>query len=105
MLLDDDVVADGEAKAGPFSRGFRREEGIEHLLFHFRWNTDAVVADPDFHAIAKALGRGREGWLVLAAIAFGSAFDRCVKAIGDQIKQRPRDVLWEDIGLAGSRVQ
>src|SRR5262249_10631422 len=34
MLLNDDVVTDGEAKAGPFSCGFRREEGVEHLLFH-----------------------------------------------------------------------
>src|SRR5262249_11769417 len=39
MLLDHDVVADGEAKAGPFSGGFCREEGIEHLLFHFGLRT------------------------------------------------------------------
>ena len=54
MLLDNDIVTDGEAKAGPFSCGFRCEEGIEHLLFHFRWNTVAVVANPDFYAIAHA---------------------------------------------------
>jgi hypothetical protein len=34
MLLDDDVVADGEAKAGSFSCGFRREERIEYLFLH-----------------------------------------------------------------------
>ena len=34
MLLDNDIVADGQAKAGAFSRGFRRKEGIEHLLGH-----------------------------------------------------------------------
>ena len=34
MLLDDDVVTYGEAKAGPFFCRFRCEEGIERLLFH-----------------------------------------------------------------------
>src|SRR5262249_61418598 len=55
--------------------------------------------------IAQILSRGSQSWLVIAAIAFGFAFSRCIEAIGDQIKQSPRDVLWEDVGLAGSRVQ
>src|SRR5262245_61405309 len=50
------VVTDGETKPGAFSCGFRGEEGIENLLFHFGWNTRAVVANPDFHAIAMAFG-------------------------------------------------
>ena len=29
MLLDDDVVADGETEAGPFASGLRGEEWIE----------------------------------------------------------------------------
>jgi hypothetical protein len=58
MLLDDDVVADGETKAGAFASRFGREEGIEHLFFHVRWNPGAVVANPDFHTIAKVFGRG-----------------------------------------------
>jgi hypothetical protein len=49
MLLDDDVVADGEAQPGTFAGRFRREERVEHLFFHVRWNTGAIVADPDFH--------------------------------------------------------
>src|SRR5262249_49629601 len=67
MLLDDNVVTDGEAKAGAFSGRFRREEGIEHLLFHLGRNTGAVVANPNFHAIAEALGRGSERRLVIAS--------------------------------------
>jgi hypothetical protein len=47
MLLDDDVVADGEAQPGTFAGRFRREERVEHLFFHVRWNTGAIVADPD----------------------------------------------------------
>ena len=58
MLLDDDVVADGEAKAGALSGRFGREERIEHLFFHVRRNTRAVIADPDFHTIAEVFGRG-----------------------------------------------
>ena len=100
MLLDDDVVTDGEAEAGPFSCGLRREEGIEHFLFHLGRNARAVVADCYLDTIAQILSCVSQSWLVIAAIAFGSAFGRCVKAIGDQIKQIPRDVLWEDVGLA-----
>ena len=68
MLFDDDVVADGEAKAGAFSGRFGREERVEHLLFHVRRNSGAVIADSDFHTIAKVFGRGREGRLVVATI-------------------------------------
>src|SRR5262245_33424743 len=31
VLLDDDVVSDGQTKAGTLASGFCREEGIEHL--------------------------------------------------------------------------
>ena len=81
MLLDDDVVTDGEAKAGAFSCGFRREERIEHLLFDLGRDARAVVADSDFHAIAKALGRGSEGGHVVAPIRFRFALGRCIEAI------------------------
>jgi len=100
MLLNDDVVADGEAKASAFSGGFRREERIEYLLFHFRRNTGAVVANADFHAIAKAFGRGSEGWHIVASIRFRLALGRSIEAVRDQIQKRPRDVLREDISLA-----
>ena len=34
MLLDDDVMADRQAKPGTLARRFGREEGREHLLLH-----------------------------------------------------------------------
>src|SRR5262245_60044779 len=105
MLLDEDVVADGEAKAGSFSCGFCREEGIEHLLFHLGRNTVAVIANPDFHAIAKALGRGSEGWHVVASIRFRLALDRSIEAVRDQVQKRPRDVLRVKISLACRRIK
>jgi hypothetical protein len=104
MLLDDDVMADGEAKPSAFSGRFRCEERIEHLFFHVRRNAGAVVANPDFHAIAEAFGRGSEDWLVITAIGLLSASGRCIKTIGNQIEQNPRDVLREDVSLADGRI-
>ena len=57
MLLDDDVVSDGQAKASALSGGFCREEGIEHLFLYFRRNADAVIANPDLDFVAKVLCR------------------------------------------------
>src|SRR5262249_14971843 len=105
MLLHNDIVTDGEPEPGSFSGRLRCEERVEHFFFYFRWNTRAVIPNADFHAIAKASCRGNQGGFIATAISFGSAFSRCIKAIGDQIKQRPRDVLWEDIGVASSRIQ
>ena len=59
MLLDDDVVSDGEAKASTLSGGFGREEGIEHLFLYVRRNAGAVVANPDLYAVAEVLRRSR----------------------------------------------
>jgi hypothetical protein len=69
MLLDDDVVANREPKASAFSCGLCCEEWIEHLLFHFRWNTDAIVAYPDFDAVPKVFSRDRKDGLVAIAIS------------------------------------
>ena len=55
MLLDDDIMADGQAKAGAFSGRLGREERIEHLLLHLGRDAGAVVANPDFHTVAKVL--------------------------------------------------
>src|SRR5262245_25120444 len=105
MLLHDDVVTDGEPESGSFSGRLRCEERVEHLFFYFRWNTRAVIPNPDFHTIAKALGRGSKGWHVLAAIRFRLALDRRIEAVSDQVQERPRDVMREDISLPCRRIQ
>jgi hypothetical protein len=68
MLLDDDVVADGEAKTSTFSGRFGGEERVEHLSFHVRRHAGAVVADSDFHTIAKAHGGSSKGRPVVACM-------------------------------------
>jgi hypothetical protein len=78
MLLDDDVVTDGQPKPDPFSSGFGRKEGSEQPFLHIGRNAGAVVADPDLHAVSEVLGRGRKRWLVVAAIRFRFALGRCV---------------------------
>ena len=64
MLFDDNIVTDGEAKAGSFADRLGGEERIEHPFFHLGWNAGAVVANPDLHA-------SRRGSLV-AAVRIGS---------------------------------
>ena len=81
MLLDDDVVADREAKAGALSGRFGREEWVEHLFFHIGRNTSAVITNRDFHAIAKVFGRGRKGRLVVTTIGLRPALGRRIEAI------------------------
>ena len=53
MLLDDDVMSNGQAEAGALSGGFSREEGIEHFLLHLGWDAGAVVAYPDLYPVPQ----------------------------------------------------
>src|SRR5262249_52969016 len=85
MLLDDDIVADGKAKAGALPGRLGCEERVEHLLLHLGRDAGAVVADPDFHLIAKAAGRGRKGWFIAIVTGLGFALGRGIKAIGDEV--------------------
>ena len=105
MLLDDDIVADGQAKSRSFSGGLGREERIEHLLLHLGRNAGAVVANSDLNAVAEALRRGSQGWLVVTAIGFRFALGRRIEAVRDQVQQSPRDLLRKYIDLTGGRVQ
>src|SRR5262245_11676682 len=105
MLLHNDVVTDREPKPGSFSGRLRCEEGVEYLLFHFRWNTGAVVADPNFHAVAKAFGRGNQGWFVAIAISLGSPLFCRIKAVRDQVQKHPREILRKYVGLPSGRVE
>ena len=59
MLLHDDVVSDGQAKASALSSGLGREEGIEHLFLYLRRNADAVIANPDLNLFAEIFCRRR----------------------------------------------
>src|SRR5262249_22776544 len=85
MLLDDDIVADGKAKPGALPGSLVCEKRVEQLLLHRGRNAGAVVADPDFHLIAKAAGRGRKGWLIAIISGLGFPLGRGIKAIGDEV--------------------
>src|SRR5215475_232811 len=105
MLLDDDVVADGKAKASAFPGRFGRKEWLEHLFFHVRRYASAVVTDPDFHTIAKVFSRGGECRLVVATIDFRSALGCSIEAVCNQIKKSPPDVLREDVRPTSRRIK
>ena len=105
VLFHDDIVTDREPKTRAFSRGLSREEGVEHLFFYVRRHTGAVVANSDFHTIAKVLGRGRESRLVVATIGLCSAPGRSIKAVCNEIKKSPPDVLRENVCPTGRRIK
>src|SRR5215471_5056446 len=105
MLFDDDVVADGKAKTSAFSGGLRCEKRVEHLFFHVRRHTGAVVADSDFDTIAKVLGRGRQSRLIVTIIGLCFALGRSIEAVCNQIKKSTPDVLRENVYPTGRRIE
>src|SRR5262249_53563566 len=105
MLLDNNVVADGEAKTSAFSGRLRCEEWVEHLFFYVRRNTDPVIANSNFDTIAKILGRGHQSRLIVAIIGLCFALDRSIEAICNQIKKSTPDVLRENVCPAGRRIK
>src|SRR5215831_6262596 len=105
MLLHNDVVADGEPEPRSFSGRLRCEERVEHLFFYFRWDTRAVIPNPDFHTIAKASCRGDHGRFVAIPISLGSTLCCRIKAVRDKVQKYPRDILRKHVGLPSGRVE
>ena len=58
MLLDDDVMTDGQTEASALSGGFSCEEGIEHLFPDLGRDTHAVVANADLYPVTEILRSG-----------------------------------------------
>src|SRR5262245_20180168 len=105
MLLDDDIVTDREPEPGSFSGRLRCEERVEHLFFYFRWNTRTVVADPNFHTIAKASCRGHQSWFIAIPISLGPTLCCRIEAVRDQVQKHPRDILRKYVGLPSGRIE
>src|SRR6202008_2994151 len=92
-------------KSRPFSGGLRRKEWVEHPLFDLRRDAGPVVANSDFDPIAQIFGDcGRSG-LVVAAILFRLTLRRGVEAVRNKVEKNARDLLREQINLAGSRIK
>src|SRR6516225_3629161 len=105
MLLHDDVVSDGQAKACALSSRFCCEEWIEHLFPYFRRNAATVVANRNRHAVAKVLRRSCKSRLIAIATVLFFALGCRIEAVGDQVQESPRDFLWEYVNLAGGWIQ
>ena len=69
MLLDSDVVTNGEAKASTFASRLRCEEGIEHLFPDLGRNAVAIVTDRDLYSIADVLCGRPKGRLKALRVA------------------------------------
>ena len=89
----------------PSPAGLVVKNGLNNLVLHLGRNARAVVADPDFHAVAEVLGGGSKGWLVVAPIRFRFALGRRIEAVRDQVEQNPCDVLREDVGCTSGGIQ
>src|SRR5262245_52303565 len=105
MLLYDDVVSDGQAKASTLASRFCREEGIEHLFLYLRRNADAVIANPDLYAVAEVLCRSRKSRLKAFAVVLLFTFTRRIEAVRDQVQKCSCDLLWEYVNLASGRIK
>src|SRR5215468_6207581 len=105
MLLDDDVMTDGKPKPGALSCWFRREERIKHFLPDVSRNAAAVVADSNFHVVTEVPGHRSKSRLVVASRRPRFALCSRVKAIRDQVEQRPRNLSREQSDLAGGRIK
>src|SRR3984893_15632732 len=105
ILLDNDVVAEGKAKARSFTSGFCREKRIEHLFLHLRQNTRAGVVNSDFDAVTEVFSQASEGRFIVASVRFQFALRRRVKAVRDQVEQHARNLLRKHIDLTGGRIK
>src|SRR6516165_498877 len=103
MLLDDNVMSDGQAEAGALSSRFCREEGIEHLFPNLRRNARTVIANADFDAVAEVLRPSGKSRFMAIAIVLLFALGRCIEAVRDQVQKCPRDLLRVHIDLTGGR--
>ena len=105
MLLDDDVMADGEPEAGAFSRWLGREKRIEHLVFHVGWYAGAVVAYPDLDAVTAVLRCGTQRRFIGVIVRQYLALRRRIEAVRNQVEKHPGDFLRESVSLAGGRIK
>ncbi len=105
MLLDDDVMADREAEPSALARGLGGEERIEHPFPHLGRNSTAVVANPDFDTVTEIFRRSRERGVVAIGAILRLALCRSIEAIGNEVEEYSRYLLWKEVSLAGRRIE
>src|SRR5208282_49638 len=105
VLLDDDVVADRETEAGAFAGGLGGEERIEHFRLHLGGNACPVVANGDLDAFPEVAGRSDDRRIIGVVRAALLSLHRRVEGVGNQVEQHSCDLLREEIGGAGVRVE
>ena len=105
MLLHDNIMADGQAKAGAFSSRLGCEERVEYFFLYLERDARSVITNPDLHTVSKAPRRSRKSWFKTIVIGLGFALCRRIKAVRDQVEKYARDILWKYVCLAGGRVK
>src|SRR5215467_1804320 len=96
MLLGHNVVADRKSEARPIAGRLGGEEWLKQLVFDFRWNANAVIADVDFNGIAQIPCRHLQGRLELWVAPLLLAFGSCIEAIAEKVETDAGDVLGDE---------
>src|ERR1700677_1603987 len=69
------------------------KERVEHLFLYFTRDSGAVVADADFHAVAKIFGRGTERRLEIWVTILRLALSRGIESVREQVEEGAGDFL------------
>jgi hypothetical protein len=81
MLLDDDIVTDGEAEAGALVGWLGCEEGVEHLFPDLRRNAGTIIADRYLYSIAEVFCRGPNGRLKAVPVGLAPSLGRRIETV------------------------
>ena len=81
MLLDDDVVTDGQAKPRSLANGLGGEEWTKQLGLYLGRNAGAIVANPDFDAVTEVFGRSSKDRLIIGPIRVRFALGGGIEAV------------------------
>jgi hypothetical protein len=105
VLLDNDVMGHRESEPRSFPCRLCGEERIEHLFAYFRQDAGAVVANTDFDCLAEVPRGSAEDWFKALVARFDLAPSRGIEAVGNQVEQRPCDLLRIKLDRSSARVQ
>jgi hypothetical protein len=103
VLLDDDVVTDGEAEAGALPGRLGREEGLEDTRPHLVGEAVAVVSNPELdRAVARRARPDREASDPVGA---SLAVVGGVAGVVRDVEERAHQVLRHRVDQAGGRIE
>src|SRR4051812_46588142 len=87
------MSCDREAEACTFAGRFGREEWIENLFLHLRWDTGAIVANAYFDLVLICACAGSNQWFEVATAIVSHTTGHRMEPVRDQVEQNAGDLL------------